>query len=72
MDEIFIDVRGLDIEKHFDTDLVSVEQLIVCIENLTGEVEELKEKIEELEMPEDEKWSKYWMDRGMDQNRGID
>ena len=73
MNEVFIDIRGIDeLEKQFDTDLVSVEKLVVCIQNLTGEIEELKEKIEELETPESEKWSEYWINRGMDKARGID
>lgn len=70
MNEVFIDVRDTGIEKHFDTDLVSIEQLIVCIENQDAEIENLKEKIEDLEMPEEEKWTNYWIDRGMDKARG--
>ena len=72
MNEVFIDVRGLDIKDYFTTDLVSVEQLVVCIENLTDEIETLKEKIEDLEQTENEKWTDYWINRGMDKDRGID
>lgn len=48
MDEVFIDIRGLAIEKHFDTDLVSVEKLVATIEDLAYDVEHWKEKYEDL------------------------
>ena len=72
MNEVFIDVRGLDNKDYFTTALLSVEQWVVCIENLTDEIETLKEKIEDLEQTENEKWTDYWINRGMDKDRGID
>ena len=63
MNEVFIDIRGIDeLEKQFTTDLVSVEQLVVCIQNLTGEIDELKEKIQDLQNPEEpdnDSWREY-------------
>lgn len=49
MSEVFIDVRDIDIKDYFTTDLVSVEQLVVCIQDLTGEIEELKEREQDIE-----------------------
>ena len=60
MNEVFIDIRGIDeLEKQFTTDLVSVEQLVVCIQNLTGEIDELKEKIQDLQNPEEPDYDEW-------------
>ena len=50
MDEVYIDMRKENewIRKYFNGDLVSIEELIGCIENLDGEIEHWKEKYEEL------------------------
>ena len=50
MNEVFVDVRKESsmIREYFNTDLVTVEELIVAIEDLSGEIEHLKEIIEEL------------------------
>ena len=51
MDEVFIDIRKENrwIRKYFDTDYVSIEQLLATIEDLDGEVENWKEKYQDLE-----------------------
>lgn len=51
MNEVYIDMRKENewIRKYFKKDLVSVEDLIGCIENLDCEIDSLNEKIEELE-----------------------
>lgn len=49
MSEVFIDVRDIDIKDYFTTDLVSVEQLVVCIQDLTGKIEELEEREQDIE-----------------------
>ena len=49
MNEVFIDMRKENewIKKYFNSDLVSIEQLIACIEDLDGKVEHLKEEYEQ-------------------------
>lgn len=51
MDEVFIDIRKENawIRKYFDTDFVSIEQLLGTIEDLDGIIENWKEKYEDLE-----------------------
>ena len=51
MDEVYIDMRKENewIRKYFNSDLVSIEELIAVIEDLDGEIEHWKEKYEELE-----------------------
>ena len=51
MDEVYIDMRKENewIRKYFTSDLVSIEDLLGCIEDLDGEIEHWKEKYEELE-----------------------
>lgn len=51
MDEVFIDIRKENtwFRKYFDTDYVSIEQLLATIEDLDGEVENWKEKYQDLE-----------------------
>lgn len=52
MNEVFVDVRKESsmIREYFNTDLVTVEELIVAIEDLSGEIEHLEEIIEELKV----------------------
>lgn len=60
MNEVFIDVRGLAIEKYFTTDLVSIDQLVGCIEDLEVEIDILKERIQEMKEPyEDDPYDKW-------------
>lgn len=51
MDEVFIDIRKENawIRKYFDTDFVSIEQLLGTIEDLDGIIEDWKEKYQDLE-----------------------
>ena len=51
MNEVYIDIRKENewIRKYFNTDFVSIEQLLATIEDLDGEIENLKEKYEDLE-----------------------
>lgn len=65
MNEVFIDVRNLGIEKYFTTDIVSIDQLIGCIEDLECEIGILKEKIEELKNPSEPDAYDTWHDRKM-------
>lgn len=50
MNEVFVDVRKESsmIREYFKADLVTVEELIVAIEDLSDEKEHLEERIEEL------------------------
>lgn len=50
MNEVYIDMRKENewIRKYFNKDLVSIEELIGCIEDLDSEVERLEEKYEDL------------------------
>ena len=52
MNEVFVDVRKESsmIREYFNTDLVTVEELIVAIEDLSGEIEHLEEIIEEIKV----------------------
>lgn len=51
MDEVYIDMRKENawIRKYFNSDLVSIEELLATIEDLDGEIEHWKEKYEDLE-----------------------
>lgn len=51
MDNIYIkkDNLGTWIAKYFKQDLISIDDLIGCIEDLDEEIDSLKDKIEELE-----------------------
>lgn len=50
MDEVYIDIRkeNAGIQKHFNADFVSIEQLLATIEDLDSEIENLKEKYDDL------------------------
>ena len=51
MDEVYIDMRKENawIRKYFNSDLVSIEELLATIEDLDGEIEHWKEKYQDLE-----------------------
>ena len=51
MDDIYVDMRTQNrwIQKYFDKDLVSVDELLGTIEDLGDEIEHWKEKYEDLE-----------------------
>ena len=51
MDEVYIDIRKENawIQKHFNADFVSIEQLLATIEDLDSTIEHWKEKYEDLE-----------------------
>ena len=51
MNEVYVDMRKENswISKHFDKDLVSVEELLCCIEDLDLKVDSLQEELEEKE-----------------------
>lgn len=61
MSEVFIDIRKENdwIKKYFNTDWVSVEQLLACIEDLDYEVFELKEQIKENQRSEIDKYQDW-------------
>lgn len=61
MEDIYVDIRNANdwIKKYFNSDFVSVDQLISCIEDLDSEVEVLKEQIEEYEKTEEERYENY-------------
>ena len=50
MNEVYIDMRKQNewIRKYFNADLVSIDQLIGCIEDLDGAIENLKGQIEDM------------------------
>ena len=54
--EIYIDMRKENewISKYFTKDLVSVSDLLDCIEDLDSEIENLKLEIEELKTPDED------------------
>jgi len=51
MDEVYIDIRKENawIQKYFNADFVSIEQLLATIEDLDSTIEHWKEKYEDLE-----------------------
>ena len=60
MNEVYINVKGLEIDKYFTTDLVSIDQLVTCIVDLEVEIDILKEKIQEMKEPyEDDPYDKW-------------
>lgn len=56
MNEVYIDMRKQNrwISKYFTKDLVSVSDLLDCIEDLDSENEKLKLEIEELKTPNED------------------
>ena len=56
MNEVYIDMRKENkwISKYFTKDLVSVSDLLDCIEDLDSENEKLKLEIEELKTPNED------------------
>lgn len=48
MNEVYIDVRGLEISELFNTDLVSVEDLVEKLLEDKRELNRLNEKVDEL------------------------
>lgn len=48
MEEIYINVKGTVIEKLFEKDLVSVDDLVTKIEDQMYDIEELKEEIDNM------------------------
>jgi len=66
MDKILINIEEEEwLHKFFNKDIVSVDELLNCIERLDSEVYELKEEIENLNDPEYGKPDSYdmWRDR---------
>lgn len=47
MSEVFINVKNTDLEELFDTDIVSIDELVALIEEQQSEIENLKEKLED-------------------------
>lgn len=67
MNEVLINVKGLEIEDLFkDKDLVSVEELVSKLVDMQYDIEELKSQIDRLEHPDDgsdelyEAWKDYY------------
>lgn len=59
MNEVYIRTIDLNtwVAKYFDKqDLISIDDLIGCIEDLDSEVEKLKEKIEDIEQDKKDNW----------------
>lgn len=52
MEEVYIKVKGTVIEKLFEKDLVSVDDLVAKIEDQMYDIEELKEKIDDMKEAE--------------------
>ena len=67
MEEVYIDIRKENkwIQKYFDTDFVSISNLISTIEDLDGKIEQLQEEIKNLQDEEFNKPDAYdeWRDR---------
>lgn len=66
MDKILINIEEEEwLKKFFNTDYVSIDDLLNCIEKLDSEIYELKERIEELTDTEYGKPDAYdiWRDR---------
>ena len=55
MEYVYIRKSDLNewVAKYFQTDLISIEDLISTIEDLDGEVEHLKEEIEDMQKPKE-------------------
>ena len=62
MNEVYIDMRKENewIRKYFDKDLVSVQDLLACIEDLDCEIDSLKEQIEDMKQPDEEDVMDIW------------
>ena len=61
MNEVYIDMRKENkwISKYFTKDLVSIDELLNCIEDLDSEIEGLKLTIKELSKSEEEKYEDH-------------
>jgi len=51
MNEVYVKRESLGkwVAKYFYTDIVTIDELIGCIEDLDGEIENLKDRIEDME-----------------------
>lgn len=59
MNDIYVDIRGTELEELFDTDLITVEALVEKIIDAKCEIAILNEKIEELEEYKEQYCEKY-------------
>ena len=61
MNEIYVDMRKQNeyVSKYFNADLVSVEELIVKIEDLDYEISELKLQLKEAQKSDEEKLEEW-------------
>lgn len=62
MNEVFIDMRKQNrwVQKYFkNKDLVSVEELISCIEDLDSEIDTLNEQLREATKTDEERYDEY-------------
>lgn len=65
MDEVFVDLRKLDLADRLGKDMISVDALLNELEDALDKVDSLKEKIKELNEPEDEDIDGYIKDKQM-------
>ena len=56
MNEVYIDMRKENkwISKYFTKDLVSIDELLNCIEDLDSKISDLELEIEELKTPDED------------------
>lgn len=62
MKEVYINVVGLEIEELFDSNIVSIEELVQKIIELNTDTIELKKKTEELKEYKEQYCDKYSFD----------
>lgn len=65
MDEVFVDLRKLDLADRLGKDMISVDYLLRELEDALDRIDDLKEQIKELNEPEDEDIDGYIKDKRM-------
>lgn len=65
MNEIYVDLRKLDLADRLGKDMISVDYLLRELEDALDRIDDLKEQIKELEEPEDEDIDGYIKDKRM-------
>jgi prefoldin subunit 5 len=70
MEEVYINVKGLAIDKYFNKDLVSVGELVALIEDLDCDIEVLNEQIKDIKQDIEDNYKpiSHWEEYGLNPN----
>lgn len=70
MEEVYINVKGLAIDKYFNKDLVSVGELVALIEDLDCDIEVLNEQIKDIKQDIEDNYKpiSHWEQYGLNPN----